>query len=488
MSLHAQITPEAEAALAAQKRNSTITAIIIALLCLVLIGVILMTIALVTSTKDTPPLVSYQGNPEADDKLEKPEVTNAVSKKPSSPSASATRVIVATTNSAVAVPNPDIPIENPSPEFGDGDSFGDGWGDGDGDGAGAGGWGSIPSSIAKRCSKQDRMQRLTKTGGTPACEDAVVNALRWFKKTQNADGSWCADANPVGMTGLALLAYLGHCETPHSPEFGESVEKAIAYLVANASKATNNGKLSSDFSDNHWSYEHAVATYALAEAYTFCNIIDYEIPGLMETVQQAGDILIAGQNNLGSWDYAFIKRNRIDNSLGAFCMQALKACKATGLKFRNINEVGRKGLEAIARCQDTDGWIGYGNSKRRPRNSLTAAGLLCHYQWKKPNDVAARKAKKWMEANTDYNLDNNNGKYAHYYRGQVFMEIGGKSWQAYNEAFRDKLLADQEQDGSFGSGGGFLMPRKNSHRKHYLTALSTLQLEVYYRFLPSDSK
>ena len=33
------------------------------------------------------------------------------------------------------------------------------------------------------------------------------------------------------MTGISLLAYLAHCETPLSEEFGENVLKGISFLV-----------------------------------------------------------------------------------------------------------------------------------------------------------------------------------------------------------------------------------------------------------------
>ena len=48
MSLHAQLSPEAEARLRAQQRNSTITSIIISILSVVLIGILLLWILLPT--------------------------------------------------------------------------------------------------------------------------------------------------------------------------------------------------------------------------------------------------------------------------------------------------------------------------------------------------------------------------------------------------------------------------------------------------------
>ena len=63
MSLHAQLSPEAQARLAAQQRMSTITSLVIALLLMVLVGLILWIIAMNLPSKNIPQLVSYNGTP-----------------------------------------------------------------------------------------------------------------------------------------------------------------------------------------------------------------------------------------------------------------------------------------------------------------------------------------------------------------------------------------------------------------------------------------
>ncbi|MEJ6573269.1 MAG: hypothetical protein QNL39_14905, partial [Akkermansiaceae bacterium] len=60
MSLHAQLSPEAQARLHAQQRNSTITSIIISLLMVVLIGLVLLYLLLPPIDNFTPEIVSYQ--------------------------------------------------------------------------------------------------------------------------------------------------------------------------------------------------------------------------------------------------------------------------------------------------------------------------------------------------------------------------------------------------------------------------------------------
>jgi len=139
MGHHAQLSPEAEQKLRSQKRNSAISAIIISLLSFALIVAILFYIALSPLFKSNEEMVTYSTGGENEDPITKPEMTDQVEKKPSSPAASMAKVIAASTPSATAIPVPDVTVVEPSLDFGDGNDFGDGWGSGSGDGGGGGG-------------------------------------------------------------------------------------------------------------------------------------------------------------------------------------------------------------------------------------------------------------------------------------------------------------------------------------------------------------
>ncbi|NIP93704.1 MAG: terpene cyclase/mutase family protein, partial [Akkermansiaceae bacterium] len=233
----------------------------------------------------------------------------------------------------------------------------------------------------KRCSKEDRLQRLKENGGNEQCEVAVVATLDWLQDRQNKDGSWCGTRR-VAMTGLALLTYLGHCETPLSEKYGETVQSAIIYLVDVANK--QKGKLADNLQDKHWPYEHAIATYAIAEAYTFCKQLSINIPGLHDAVRDSGQWIIDNQSTKGSWDYSYAEDEAAggrpsggDNSIGCWQLQALKACKVTGIEFRNLTQVVRKALDYVENCQAENGGIGYGGpASLTAVSSLAGAGAL----------------------------------------------------------------------------------------------------------------
>lgn len=478
MSIHAQLSPEALAALQRQKRNSTISSLVIAAMTIVLVGLILGLFLLDNYVRVAPTIVTYAAQLDEEQQVDERKVTTQIQRKTSSPSSAQAKVIAAATASPTAIPVPEIDVVTPSAQFGDTDDFGSGWGDDSGFG---GGFAGLPSTIRKRCSPEDRAARLRESGGTPECETAVVKALDYLQATQNADGSW-TNSNQGAMTGFALLVYLGHCETPMSSKYGATVLNAIVYLVDLAKK--NQGRLATGGANsNPWVYEHGIATYALAEAYTFCNQLGINIPELAETTRKAGDMIVDGQGSDGGWVYRFAGGGGGDNSVGFWQIQALKACHHTGLwKDGDLDKASRLAREWLRKCQGDNGAIGYRNSASRSPG-LTGGGVLCLQLWEGSRSPEVRKGIDYISNNSDFDWnDNNSNLYYHYYNAQALINIGGKKWEEYNAKFRDALIAEQNSDGSWKRG------RKIPHgsvNDHMTTCLATMMLEVYYRFLPA---
>ncbi|MES2437873.1 MAG: prenyltransferase/squalene oxidase repeat-containing protein [Verrucomicrobiota bacterium] len=391
---------------------------------------------------------------------------------------------------------------------GGGSGFGKGGGAGGGLGLGGGAgklFGLIPETMRKRCSKEDRLERLTQNGGTPACEDAVMKSLRWLKSNQSADGSW-GEGDKAGMTGLALLAYFGHCETPVSEEFGDSCMKGIVYLVNLGMQ--NQGGMIATGGGNGKCYEHAIATYALGEAATFCKELKVEVPSLMEVTEKAGQFIINNQNKNGGWAYGYMtddpgkvrageSKAHTDVSITGWQIQALKACSHTGIRYSGMTTCIGKGLDYLANCQNENGGFGYDNKEPTGElkyHTLTGVGMLCNQMWGKGAREEVRNAAKYVMENSKFEY---NGEfcdlYGHYYESQAMMQRGGEQWKYYNDMFRDQLLNNQEADGSWKvPGGGSKNVRagasesftsRSKQSKIYRTCLCTLMLEVYYRFL-----
>ena len=491
MSLHAFIDPAAQRALDAQRRRSTAASIVISLLGVTLIALVLGFVALKSMVVEAPDIIVNYPEEITPDHPPRPRVTTS-SRNPSPPNSAAMPFLHSASTSPFSVPSPDHPADSPGFVAGLGDDLDAG----DFTGGGSGKWTAIPASHRKRCTPQDRLAQLEAGGGTPEIEEHVTRALRFLKQTQAPDGGWGND-HRAAMTGLSLLAYLGRCETPLSEEFGDSCLKAMIFLIDRAAK--QDGRFPDPAAGRHWPYEQAIATYALAEAHTMCRAVNLNIPNLAETVQRAGQMLIDRQHASGGWDYDYEEDSSRggDLSITAWHIQALKACKLGGIEFRNLTRSLKRSLDYVEARQAADGSFGYTGTTpagELPRPSLTGAGMLSLQMGGRESSRAVRKGARHALENSPFTWEGPDcDLYAHYYLAQAMFQRGGKDWDTYQPRIRDSLTARQSPDGSWPKPGGgakvhavgALFTNDSPTGIHYRTALATLMLEVYYRYLPA---
>lgn len=491
MSLHAPMTPAARAALQRQQRTSKAVSLILAIAGTTLVALLMGFLLLPRIDNCSQWPTAYVLPPERTCPLPHPK-PHSLSRTPRAPSSRAAPLIARSMPSEISIPLVDTPPMESS-DFGTGQDFDMGMGNDPGMG-----WGgpSIPSGSRKRCTKADRLQLLEEGGATEEVDETVIRALRYLKSTQSQDGSW-GNNHKSAMTGLALLAYLGHCETALSEEFGDSCLKAITYLVDLGMK--HNGRLVVDTSQRHWPYEQAIATYALAEAQTFHQALAIQIPMLQETVADAGQLIIDQQHPSGGWDYNYDSSSSRggDLSITGWHIQALKACKHTGVDFRNLRACVMKSLNYVQARQADDGGFGYTGTQPAGEAvgaSLTGVGMLSLQIWDKGSTPAVRKGAKYAHAKLKFDWESPDcDLYAHYYLSQAMFQRGGAEWLTYQPAVLAELPKHQSDDGSWPIPGGGQKPRAvgalfatdSLEGKHYRTALTTLMLEVYYRYLPS---
>lgn len=411
--------------------------------------------------------------------------------------------------------DPGLPMDISSAELGSGGGSGGGHGKGIGTGFGSGtgpgkGFGAgqlgigalIPTIMKGRCTDSERKRMVQEAGGTEAVEIAVQKSLAYLKGLQNSDGSW-GKAHPEAMTGLVLLSYLGHCEGTQSVEYGDTVSKGITYLIGIGMK--NEGRLTAN-SAIFWPYEHAIATYALAEALTFSRTLQFKVPELETTVEKAVDVIVKGQTKQGGWNYKYNDTGRNDLSVVGWQMQALKAAKASNVKIDNYDKVIRKAIDWMSKTA----YLGKGKFTYAGGGAtapMTAVGALCLQQHDKENSKPVREAIRVImdglesrdgkhkadgfSATYDMKYDSAEmSLYSIYYAAQVMRNAGGKEWDAMNSAIIAEIVPAQKADGAFkleGGKGPATSTAAGSSRDIYNQALNTLTLEVYYRFLPTSA-
>jgi hypothetical protein len=372
-----------------------------------------------------------------------------------------------------------VPVETPQVEshdgpFGDHDDFSDSWGSG-GDG-GPGSFITLPP-LAKRCTSVDRLELVKAGGGTPSSEAATARAIDWLTSHQNEDGSWGTE-HRCATTGLALLAYQGRCETVLSEKHGDAVLKAIMFLLNHAAK--NQGSFTAAPGTAAGCFEQSIAVAAMAEASIFCRLHEVNVPNLHVAVQQAAQQIILAAAPSGGW--SFPGEAKADPLLTAIQLQALKACKQTGLDFKGLTGCVRAALTSL------DTW--HAGAREDPVAHVTGAVGLAYCQWaaesgKVPQLLRQQIARdftfRWADAGADLP--------ALYFNAHFLFSGGGDAWTKLNAMFLPELLAAQRPDGSFAplrpDGENAISPllRGDGPTATLLrTCLAALTLEVYYRY------
>jgi len=344
--------------------------------------------------------------------------------------------------------------------------------------------GNIPWIISSRIGALGRSTALTQNGGSWQSEAAVMRGLRWLKINQNSDGSWSQQFKGA-MTGFGLLCFLGHGETPISPEFGPSIQKALDWLISNGEKYDGRLNMAAAF-NQPGVYEHAIATYALGEYYAMTK--DARV---VELLKKAVGYIVDGQSPDGGWVYGYAKEGDGDTSVTGWQIQALRAVHLTGLNIAGVDSALDKAMLDLKRVQGRNGGFGY----RGPyeKYSLTGVGVLCTYLWKQEIDKTVGDGIEFMMKETDkdfpveYRSDKAN-LYTWYYNTQACFMVGGDVWNKWNRLFQNELVKNQNPDGSWpvmaAKGVGDCQTSPQGIGPFYRTNLCILMLEVYYRYMP----
>lgn len=372
-----------------------------------------------------------------------------------------------------------------------------------------------------------RGAQLAKFGGDAYTEEAVLRALRWLKKTQLPDGAW--NKNKVAMTGLAVLTFLAHGEKPgDSPEFGDTIQKALEFLMKSQNKKT--GLLPGN-------YDHPIATYALCEAYGMT--IN---PNVKEAAEKALLPIIKGQHPTGGWTYHLDpnpdkdnNKYRDDTSYMGWCAQALKAAKLARLHADGLEKAIKLAIKGFKANADPNGGFGYTSAGR---GGLTSVGTLCMQLLGAGNEQEVRKSLDLMDAWVPTFSDaralkaemqkvdksqlkekqtlesaakaklaqlvppnermfyQQSAQYYFYYATQCKFHAGGKRWDNWNKVMKPNYIqaqqiekkAIQDDKGVLRDIGWWENVDAHSDRPVMDTCLAALQLMVYYRYLPTTSK
>ena len=347
---------------------------------------------------------------------------------------------------------------------------------------------NLPPRWQVRATADARLAKVLESGGSAEVEAAVIRSLDGFKTRQNADGSW-GRGNKAAMTGFTLQCFYGHGDTPDSTLYGDTVVKGLMHLIS-LSKANPHGMLSESTDKPSGTYEHAIAAKALGEAYLMARYGSKSLPGLREAFESAVKLIIAQQNQAGSWTYggdaiAYRSDSKSgDLSLANWHFLVLELARETKIKIDGLDSCIQKAVSYIKDAQSKDG--GFGNANRENHYnqwSLTGGALAGLYLMEGTEAGDGKKASKFLTAflaaePPDWNANCN--LYCWHGYAQALCLEGGPAWKAFASAVLKQTTAAQDADGSFKRGRPS-WPAGDAADATYRQALCTLLLETPYR-------
>ncbi len=348
-------------------------------------------------------------------------------------------------------------------------------------------------------------------GGGTVVEQATTQGLEWLKWHQSPDGRWdcahfmdnCGHLGPtkcdgagesthnVGMTGLALLAFLGCGNTTREGPYREVVSRGVHWLKDQQDAESG---LLGEKSGHSFLYDHAIGTLALCEAYYFART-----PVLKKLVQPAVNLITRARNPYKAWRYDLPPSGKNDTSVTGWMVFALtsaeeakldvdKECFAGALAW--IDEVtdqttGRVGYDAVGTASSRVTKLNE-DFPTDKGEAMTAVGLLCRIflgQTPDKNPMLYKHADLLLTKLPIWDPKGKTSDFYYWYYGTYAMyQIGGKYWEPWKKAMEAAVVKTQRTDDDAKGSWDPIDPWGWSGGRVYSTALLTLCLEVYFRY------
>lgn len=332
----------------------------------------------------------------------------------------------------------------------------------------------------------------------PEVKASVEKALRWLAKEQAPNGAWNQDlgykfndsynitgkARPhVGVTALALMAFLSGGHLPGRGPYGKVVEKGTDYILSCVDP--QDGYIAFEGSRM---YSHAFATLFLAEILGMTHRADVK-----EKLQLAVNLTAASQNERGSWRYE-PHSPESDMSITVCQVMALRAARNVGIRVNKkvIDNAYDYVIRSAERSGSERGGFHY-QEKERTRTSfaLTAAGVASLHNTGNYDHALIKAGIEYLKREVPDIYQTYKGHYffwyGNYYAAQVFFTASDPSnpsadlWSSFYWPRIRRQLLDMKQQSVDGS-----VYWKNTvgPGDAFATAVAAIILQIPYQFLP----
>ena len=301
------------------------------------------------------------------------------------------------------------------------------------------------------------------------------------------DRNYAGKQADTGVTALALLAFLGAGYTHEEGQYADQIDRTVGWLIR---QQRSDGYLGGKATHFEQMYCHAMATYALAEAFSMQSDLSSDAR-LRQPLIRAVNYIVDNQNPDGGWRYVQPKASGLppqssDMSMFGWQLMALKSAEIAGIPTPELTKTMMVQFLKERSQGPNKGLAGYriaGGQLLPPTDAMTAEALFCKQILGilRTNPACTEAVNHMLERLPRPSAHN---LYYWYYGTLAMYQHGGVQWRQWNEALRDSLVSEQRTRGHEAGSWDPKPPWGPYGGRIFSTALSTLCLEVYYRFLP----
>jgi len=306
-----------------------------------------------------------------------------------------------------------------------------------------------------------------------ARDPSVAAALDWLARHQSDDGGWSPDrflpaakmkpadgpgagGMDVGLTGLALSAFLGAGETPDVGPHKENVAAGLRWLLSRQAKDADGCIGPRNVATS--SIQCAIATIAVCDAYRCTGD-----PALRDAARRAVPFLLKGQNPNSGWRYGVPPDGSSDTESTFWMVRALNA--AVRAECSNDRAAIQGGLLFVEAMTDPEfGRAGYQQKGGPPARAneqmktfpaeksecLTAAAVLVRF-WAgrdpKGDELIGKGAELMLKKLPFWSSDAGTIDFCYWHYGTLAMaRVGGEHWKKWRVAGVEALTKNQRAD------------------------------------------
>ena len=302
---------------------------------------------------------------------------------------------------------------------------------------------------------------------TVKASQAIDRGLKYLLSVQKPDGSWDEGGegrHEVGITSLALMAFMTQAHFPGSGPYGKQLDRAKDFLLKKA-KTAPDGYLGSVM------YEHGLATLALSELWGMTRDAADD-DAIQKALEAAVKVILRSQNEGGGWRYQPQVDAGQDTSVTVMVFVSLASARQAGIAVpsETIKKVVSY-LEGAWNAQ-TGGFTYPANgSGGAPTIACTAGGAYAAQLAGQRDSEMVAAALRYLEKQAP-GIFTGGGYYyyAHYYAIQAMVQAGDEQYASWYPRIRDALISKQQPNGSWGSS--------------YETPMAIIILATPHRYIP----